>query len=320
MKTTMVLIGLFVVLVAGTVGCASVPTPTAVPPTTLPTPTAKPTAMPAPTQAALDPLAVAKAYVETANAGDFDKALAFYADDAIAHTGAGLFIGKAQIAKWLANDVKTTRANPRDWKMQGALVINTGTVTLERFTKAGIASVEYRNEYLVDKNGRIRFFGPVVTLTPEQQQKMREAQAGAPPAPVPSVNPIDVVKAYVEAANSGDFDKAYAFFADDSGAFVMNGALLLTNKQQIADLWLTEDVKTTRATPKDWQVNGNLVISTGTVSLDRFKKIGVDPVEYRSQYVVESGKIRFFYPTLQFTPEQLTKVQAAQQAQPVPTR
>jgi hypothetical protein len=38
----------------------------------------------------------------------------------------------------------------------------------------------------------------------------------------------------------------------------------------------------------------------------------VDPIAYRAQFVVENGKIRFFYPTLQFTPEQLEKIQAAQ--------
>lgn len=133
------------------------------------------------------------------------------------------------------------------------------------------------------------------------------------------MDPITIVKAYVEAANAGDFDKASAFYADDSGAFMMNGSLLLTNRQQIADLWLKDDVKTTRATPRDWQANGNLVITSGTVSLDRFKKLGIDAVEYRAQYVVENGKIRFFYPTLQFTPEQLVKVQAAQQPQATPT-
>lgn len=164
----------------------------------------------------------------------------------------------------------------------------------------------------MDRSGKIRFFGPVLTLTPEQQQKMREAQAGAPPAPAPSVNPIEVVKAYHETANTGDFEKTFAFFADDSGAFVMNGTLLLSGKKQIADLWLREDVKTTRVMPREYQANGNLVISMGKVSLERFRRIGVDPIAYRAQFVVENDKIRFFYPTLQFTPEQLEKIQAAQ--------
>jgi ketosteroid isomerase-like protein len=313
-KTQKFLIGLLVLIVAVVAACAPAPAPT-------PVPTAKPTVPSVASSAsATDLIAVANAYVDTANSGDLDKALAFYADDAIANTGVGLFIGKVQIGKWLANDIKTTKATPVDWKMQGALVVSTGSVALDRFTKIGITAVNYRSDYLIDKNGKIRYFGPIVTLTPDQQQKMRDAQASAPPAPTPSMNPIDVAKAYVDAANSGDFDKAYAFYADDSGAFVMNGSLLLTSKQQIGDLWLKDDVKTTRATAKDWQMNGNSVIATGTVSLDRFKKMGIDSVVYVAQYVIENGKIRFFYPTLQFTPDQAAKVQAAQQAQGAPTK
>jgi ketosteroid isomerase-like protein len=313
MNTKNKLIGLLILLSVVVTACA--PAATSVPQASAAqaaAPTQAAPAQAAPAQAGMDPIAVAKAYVDTANSGDFDKALAFYADDAIANTGVGLFIGKAQIGKWLANDVKTTRATPSDWKMQGALVVNTGMVSLDRFTKAGIDAVQYRSEYLIDKTGKIRYFGPTVMLTPDQQQKMRAAQAGAPPAPTPSVNPIDVVKGYVEAANNGDFGKALAFYADDSGALVMNGARLLSGKNQIGD-WLKTDVQTTRATPADWQANGNVVITTGTVSLDRFKKLGIDPVQYRAQYVIDNGKIRFFYPSLQFTPDQLAKVQAAPQ-------
>ncbi len=310
MKTHIVLTGLFITLVAGMIACA--PTPASAP-------LANPTVPPAERQVAIDPMAIAKAYVETANTGDLEKTLAFYADDAIVNVPIGLFIGKAEIARWLADDVKTTRAAPRDWKMQGALVVGTGTVSLDRFSKVGIGPVEYRDEYLIDQNGKIRYHGPLVTLTAEQQQKMREAQAGGAPAPMPGVNPIDVVKGYVDAANSGDLDKALAFYADDSGAFVVNSTLLLSGKTQVAD-WLKDDVKTTRATPQDWQANGNVVITTGTVSLERLKKLGVDPVKYRAQYIVENGKIRFFYPTLEFTPEQAAKIQAAQSPQAAPTR
>ncbi len=315
MKKHIILIGLFVTLVAGMLGCAPSP---ALAPVPASQPVAAPTVPAAALPAAVEPIAVAKAYVETANTGDFDKTLAFYADDAIVNVPIGLFIGKAEIAKWLADDVKTTRAAPSDWKMQGALVVGTGTVSLDRFTKAGIASVQYRDEYLIDRNGKIRYHGPVVTLTPEQQQTMRAAQANAAPAPMPSANPVEVVKAYVQAANSGDLEQALAFYADDSGALVVNGSLLLSGKSQVAD-WLKDDVKTTRATPKDWQANGNVVITTGMVSLERLKKLGVDPVEYRAQYVVENGKIRFFYPTLVFTPEQAAKIRAAQSAQAAPT-
>jgi hypothetical protein len=76
----------------------------------------------------------------------------------------------------------------------------------------------------------------------------------------------------------------------DSGALVMNGTLLLSGKNQISD-WLKTDVQTTRATPADWQANGNMVITTGSVSLDRLKKLGIDSVQYRAQYIIDNGKI-----------------------------
>ncbi len=100
----------------------------------------------------------------------------------------------------------------------------------------------------------------------------------------------------------------------------MNGALLLTSKQQIGNQWLKDGVKTTRATIQDVRMNGDVVIATGTVSPDRFKKLKINSVAYSAQYVIENGKIRFFYPTLQFTPDQAAKVQAAQQSQAAPTR
>ena len=139
--------------------------------------------------------------------------------------------------------------------------------------------------------------------------------AAAPTAPVPAaIDPMAVAQAYVETANSGDFGKTYACYADDSGA------LLLTSKQQNGNQWLKDDVKATRATIQDVRMNGDVVIATGTVSPDRFKKLKINSVAYSAQYVIENGKIRFFYPTLQFTPDQAAKVQAAQQSQAAPTR
>jgi ketosteroid isomerase-like protein len=181
---------------------------------------------------------------------------------------------------------------------------------LKRFQQAGIGEVSFLAEYLVEQ-GKIRFFAPTVTLTPEQQEKMKAAQANATPAAPPAVNPIDVAKAYVETANSGDFDKALSFYADSSAILVVNGTVLLSGKAQIAK-WLKTDFQTTRATPDNWNAVGNAVVSTGMVSLERFKKLGVDPVQYRALYIVENGQIRFFRPFAILTPEQQAIVRAAQ--------
>jgi ketosteroid isomerase-like protein len=255
-------------------------------------------------------IGVVKAYMDTANTGDFEKTLAFYADDAVVYNPLGVFVGKDEISKWLTDDVKTTRATAANFQMQGSMVVVTGTVSLARFQNAGIGEVAYRAEYMVD-GSKIRFFTPTVQLTPEQQSTMKTAQANAPAVPTPQINPEDVVKAYVDAANSGDFNKAISFYTDDAAALVMNNTLLLSGKGQISN-WLKSDVQTTRAIPQDWQVNGNVVINNGMVSLARFTKLGISQVQYQSIYVVENGKIHFFRPTLILTPQQQAAIQAAQ--------
>ncbi len=260
-------------------------------------------ALPAAAQSA-DPIQVAKAYVAAANSGNFDQALAFYADNAVVRNPLGLFVGKDQIAGWLQNDVKTTRATAESYQANGSTVISTGQVTLDRFEKIGSDKVAYRSEYLIE-NGKIRFFEPTVTLTPEQQA-IAQARLPAPP-PAPG-DPAQVVKDYISAANSGDFARAFAFYADD--AVVRNPLGLFVGKDQIGQ-WLRSDVQTTRATPAAFQVSGNTVINTGQVSLDRFTRLGIDRVNYRAEYLIEGGKIRFFEPTVQLTAEQQAQVAAA---------
>ncbi len=262
-----------------------------------------------------DAISVVKAYMDTANTGDFNKTLAFYADDAVVYNPLGVFVGKDEISKWLTDDVKTTRVTPADMQMQGSMVVVTGTVSLDRFQKAGVGDVAFSADYMV-KDGKIRFFSPTVKLAPDQQAKMKAAQANAPAIPAQQVNPEDVAKAYVDAANSGDFNKALSFYADDAAALVMNNALLLSGKDQISN-WLKNDVQTTRATAQNWQVNGNVVTNTGTVSLARFTQLGISQVQYQSVYVVENGKIRLFWPIVMLTPDQQAIVRAAQ---PAPTK
>jgi ketosteroid isomerase-like protein len=240
-----------------------------------------------------DPVSVVKAYVATENTGDFQKTLDFYAEDAVFNSPQGLLIGKQEIAKFLEQDVKTTRATPESTVVKGPFVIDTGTVSIARYQEAGLGLTKYRTEYIIDQDGKIRFFAPTSLLTPEQEAKWRAELAKAGPRPTQAVDPIEVAKAYVQAANAGDFEKALSFYADSSAVLVQNGELLAVGKQQIAD-WLKSDVQITRATPQGWQLQGNMVINTGTV------------------YVIQDGKIRFFRPSSILTPEQQAKLQAAQ--------
>lgn len=312
MKTKLALIFLLAASLLFNAACATTPSQIQAAPASTAQAAQIPAAGPLP-NTGVDPVAVVKAYVATANTGDFQKTLALYAEDAVIDSPRGLFTGKQEIATFLETDVKTTRATPESTSLQGPFVIDTGTVSIDRFMQAGLGPTKYRSEYLVGKDGKIRFFAPVPVLTPDQTARWQAALAKAGKPAAPATNPIDVAKAYVEAANSGNFAQAISYYADDPAALVQNGNLLLVGKQQVAN-WLQTDVLTTRATPQDWQVQGNQVINTGTVSLARFKSLGIDPVQYRAVYIIQDGKIRFFRPTAILTPEQQAKVQAAQAA------
>jgi ketosteroid isomerase-like protein len=311
---TRVALGLTSFMIAALVSACSpaVSAPTPVPAPTLTVALATPTSVPpSPTPAAAKPAAPAAgvadvpiAYMAAANSGSLDAALAFYADNAVVRNPLGLFIGKQQIGDWLKVDVQTTRANPGGYQVSGNTVVVTGTVSLDRFMKMGVDPVAFRSDYVIE-DGKIKFFSPTTLLTPEQQEKVMKA---SPPPPAPAAGLTDVPKAYIAAANSGNLDTALAFYADN--AVVRNPLGLFIGKQQIGD-WLKIDVQTTRSNPGGYQVNGNAVVVTGTVSLDRFMKMGVDPVAFRSDYIIEDGKIKFFSPTVLLTPEQQAKIAAA---------
>ena len=263
---------------------------------------------------ATDPVEVVKMYIATANTGDFDRTFDFYAENAVVRNPVGLFVGKEQIGTWLRQDVQGTRAMPRDYQANGNTVINTGMVSLARFKALGIEQVEYSSEYLIE-GGKIRFFSPTVLLTPEQQAQV---SAGSPAPAPPSVDPVEVVRNYINTANTGNFDATFAFYAD--AAVVKNPVGLFVGKEEIGT-WLRQDVQGTRAAPNEFQVvnGGTTVINTGMVSLARFQALGIDQVAYRSDYLIEGDKIKYFSPTVLLTPEQQELVRAgAPAAAPAP--
>jgi len=133
------------------------------------------------------PDAIVKSYIETANSGDFDKAFAFYANDAVVKLNDGrTFTGREEIGKWLQEDVKGTHSVPTDFNVSGDVVTVHGMVTLARFEPLGINPIAY-DLTVVMKNGKIALFIPKLLLTPEQQAKI--ATATAQDAPMATATP-----------------------------------------------------------------------------------------------------------------------------------
>lgn len=69
--------------------------------------------------------------------------------------------------------------------------------------------------------------------------------------------------------------------------------------------------------PTGYQVNGDMVIMTGTMSIGRLRHIGVDPVVFRTEYLLEAGKLKFLGVQFALTSAQQAQVkQASPQAVP----
>ena len=135
-------------------------------------------------------------------------------------------------------------------------------------------------------------------------------------APIPSgrsqmTDPEAIVKSYIEAANTGDFDKTFAFYAGNA-VVKLNDGRTFAGKEEIRK-WLREDVQRTQSVPKDFSVSGDVVTVHGMVTLARFEPLGINPIAYDLTVVVRSGRIALFMPKLLFTPEQQAKIATAAQ-------
>ncbi len=135
-------------------------------------------------------------------------------------------------------------------------------------------------------------------------------------APIPAgrsnaAAPEEVVKSYIETANTGDFDKTFAFYAGNA-VVKLNDGRTFTGKEEIGK-WLQEDVKSTHSDPNDFLVSGDVVAVHGMVSLARFEPLGINPIAYDLTVVVKNGRIALFIPKLLLTPEQQAKIATAAQ-------
>jgi len=115
------------------------------------------------------------------------------------------------------------------------------------------------------------------------------AKADKTPA---AVNPVDIVKATIEAFNSGDTEKGLSFLADDFVLLQDPPGVKVEGKAQY-EATLKEAVKWHRQylTTSQYHVDGDKVSFTAEISSDEFRIIGLDSIDASFEVQVRDGKI-----------------------------
>jgi hypothetical protein len=123
----------------------------------------------------MDPLAVVEAFNAASNAGDLDRMLEFFADDAVlttlpppAEPEHGTFVGKAQIREWFAPQMPHLHVAPHNLRANGTIVVWEATIASDMFRQLGIDSFDVLAEAVVE-NGQMTAL--TVTQTPESVAK-----------------------------------------------------------------------------------------------------------------------------------------------------
>jgi hypothetical protein len=130
---------------------------------------------------AVPPAPIPQAYIATidaATSNNFLAALAAFADNAVVRTPTGLWIGTPQIALWLKASTGS-HFTPVSYTLNGDTVLVTGTVSMTQFKQMGLDPVAFRAEFVFEGR-KIRFFAPMILLTPEQRAKVAAASAPTP--------------------------------------------------------------------------------------------------------------------------------------------
>jgi ketosteroid isomerase-like protein len=132
-------------------------------------------------QGPTDPSDVIRAYVEAANAGDVEAALACWADDATytvvpaAFTGQSVFTGKAQIRSLLEAFVaQHSRTEIMDLHVDGARVTAQARSGVDSVRRLGINALEATAEAIV-RDGKIQ--SATYTFSPEAAALLATARA-----------------------------------------------------------------------------------------------------------------------------------------------
>lgn len=130
-------------------------------------------------------------------------------------------------------------------------------------------------------------------------------------------DPAAVLSNLADALNAGDVDAAMELVADDAVLrFVPDvmGTGPITGRDQIRAWYEGLVAQHIRAEPSNLEVDGNQVTWTNKVWLDDFEALGITPVEYTGEGVVEEGKVKSYTETM--SDASLAEFQAAMAALP----
>lgn len=137
-----------------------------------------------------------------------------------------------------------------------------------------------------------------------------------------SADPASVVRSYIAAVNAHDLDAATALLADDIVERITPappGTTGVTNgKQQYRAFEQTQFALQIHVDVINPQVAGQTVTFTGLLSNDAFRKLGIDPAEFRFEFVVQGGLIQSA--SAAATPRTLAKLQSVGRTAQVPAR
>lgn len=130
-------------------------------------------------------------------------------------------------------------------------------------------------------------------------------------------DPTAVFSELADALNAGDVDVAMELVADDAVlTFVPDvaGTGPITGREQIRAWYEGLVAQNLRAEPSNVQVEGDRVTFSNKVWMNDFEALGIAPVEYTGEGVVQEGKIKSYAETM--TDESLAEFEAAMAALP----
>lgn len=122
-------------------------------------------------------------------------------------------------------------------------------------------------------------------------------------------DPAAVFTTLADALNAGDVDAALALVADDAVLTFPDMGYVFTGKEEIRGWYEGLVAQNLHIEPSNLRVDGDKVTWSNQVWLDDYRALGIAPLGFTGEGVVQDGKIKSYTETM--TDEALAKLQAA---------